>query len=195
MTKPTNTLMSYTDASRPNVVSANLLNSKKINDEDCPWVEIGNLYVSVTIIGKNSWLPLIARLQPHTKYAVITGRHGDIPNVVDASGKTLHVFDTSHIGEDTAVKALAVAEFPNIDIKLINAGGAKIGQGDWLKTATMSNMLDGRKVIYAWCYGLFSLCEIADSAGAQNLTNMQNDVIGRSVGTLVTQYFNWVPGK
>lgn len=126
---------------------------------------------------------------------MFTGRHGDVPNAIDASGKTLHVFDTKHIAEDTAVKAKAEKEFPNIDIKLVNTGGAKVGQGDWLKAATLTNMLEGRKVIYAWCYGLFSLCEIADSDGPQKLATMQNDVIGRSVGTLVTQYFNWVPGK
>lgn len=197
---PTKRLLSDRDAARPNLISKALLDGG-VNDEDCPWVEVGNLYLSVTIIGERSWLPLISRLYKtpqslrydHKKYAVFTGRHGDVPNVVDNAGKTLGVFDRGHFEEDEKIKAKALLEFPGVSIDLIDAGQSERLQAEWLKRETSRQVFARKTVIYAWCYGLFTLCEAPSSAPQMVRESNQIALIGKTIGELVKDYWGWVP--
>jgi hypothetical protein len=196
---PTKRLLGERDAARPNLVSQNLL-SGTVLDEDCPWVEIGNLYLSVTIVGENSWLPLISllsrraeSLRAHSKnYVVFTGRHGDIPNVVDQAGKTQGVFDKNHFTEDEKVKRIAESQF-GVNITLVDAGQQQLLQTEWLKKATRDAIFARKRVIYAWCYGLFTLCEAPSDAKPMVLNSHATVLISKTVGELVKDYWNWVP--
>lgn len=192
-TKPTKRLLSSSDNGIPSQINMDLQAQAEVPGEDCPWVEIGNLYVSLTMIGETSWLPLISRLHAtHKQYKVFTGRHGDIPNKVDQKGTTIGVFSQEHVQEDKDVKNKALAEFKDIKIELADAGTIKSGHTNWLKSATISNILEGNKVIYAWCYGLFTMCEISNSVDATRYQNEQNILINKSIKTLVKQYWDWV---
>lgn len=213
---PTKRLLSDRDAARPNLISKTLL-SGAVSDEDCPWVEIGNLYVSVTIVGERSWLPLVSLLYKtpdslrydHKKYVVFTGRHGDVPNVVDETGKTLGVFDKGHFQEDEKIRATALIEFPGITVELVDAGQGEKLQAEWLRKEISRQIFARKTVICAWCYGLFSMCEAPADANkvvlqkkgdlgqkftAQPVMESHNEaLIGKTVGDLVQTYWNWVP--
>lgn len=199
--KPTKRLISVRDAARPNLISTNLLSQDAINDEDCPWVEIGNLYVSVTIIGENSWLPLIARLhgRPESlrydrkQYVVFTGRHGDIPNLVDHAGVTMGVFDRGHFTEDEAVKARALRAFPDVTIELVDAAAGAGNQSEWLKRETSRHIFKRKTVIYAWCYGIFTMCEAPSGIDARVLQSNNTFLISKTIGELSKTYWDWVP--
>jgi hypothetical protein len=163
-------------------------------------VEIGNLYLSVTIVGENSWLPLISLLSRRREtlrvnsknHVVFTGRHGDIPNIVDSAGKTLGVFDKGHFTEDEKVKRSAESQF-GVNITLVDAGQNERLQTEWLKKATRDAIFARNRVIYAWCYGLFTLCEAPPGVKTMVLSSHQNVLISKTVGELVKDYRDWVP--
>lgn len=193
---PTKKILSDGASETPSSISLALL-AGAVADEDCPWVEVGGLYLSVTIVGENSWLPLISRLyngtQSRKKFVVFTGRHGDIPNAVNASGTTVNVFDRSHVTEDIKVRDRALKEFPGITIDLVDCGTNQKLQSQWLKSETLRRLLDNTTVIYAWCYGLFTMCEIAQGVNQKVFASHQNHMINQSVGHLVSENWNWVP--
>lgn len=207
---PTKRLLNEKDAAKANLISQNLLKGE-VNAHDCPWVEIGKLYVSVTITGEESWLPLLALLtsKGHKKFVVFTGRHGDIPNMVNnKTAETVGVFDPAHTEEDKKIKTIALKEFPGITVDLVDTSAGKKNQAKWLQTETTKHLKAGASVIYAWCYSLFTFVEgdaDADKAlvkkrGSQDpikiVSNSRQQVeIEKSVGTLVKEGFAWVPRK
>lgn len=197
-TPPTKSLLSRDSTDKPQAIAGALMAQAQVNDEDCPWVEINKLYVSVTITGENSWLPLISLLHSkgHKKFAIITGRHGDIPNVYLASSReTLHVFDQEHVGQDSAKRTKALGEFSDITITLLDAGEGKVEQKNWLITKSSELINSDHIVIFGWCYSLFSLCQVPkmvkDNEALYNSTQMA--LISRPIKGLTDQFFGWVP--
>ncbi|OAI14116.1 hypothetical protein A1507_15670 [Methylomonas koyamae] len=200
-TKPTNTLYNHNSTAKPSVISKNLL-SGDVKDEDCPWVQVGQLYLSVTITGENSWLPLVAllRSQGHKNFKVFSGRHGDIPNIVDRKGMTLNVFAKEHIDEDNRVRAKALKEFTDITVDIIDTQQSKTDQAKWLQEETQKHLKSNIPVIYAWCYSLFTMCEFSMPAVGDSLklyekveyVNAQNTELNKTIAELVLTYFPWV---
>jgi hypothetical protein len=197
-TAPTRRVLSQRDAARPNLISRNLL-AGEVRDQDCPWVKIGKLYVSVTIVGENSWLPLISRLSKDgvKRYTIFTGRHGNIPNIVDSLGRATGIFDASHTEEDAVVRQKAMTEFPGHQIELVDTSTNARFQTQWLKRETTNHILNGQTVIYAWCYGLFTMCEAPSDLDRAEyrtvLASNQTHLTGKTVADLVTDYWGWVP--
>lgn len=197
-------------------ISNDLLSKKKVLPEDCPWIDLGQLYVSTTITGEGSWLPLVRRLadQGHTKFRVFTGRHGDIPNVVHKDTKqTVNVFAEEHTEEDTAVcKAAKNAKDlkdKGVKIELVDTSKHAANQTQWLKTDSLKYLKDGEVVIYAWCYSLFTMHETVLALGQKpdkqlkcsvdafkdELESVQAKAIAKPIATLAKEGFGWVPTK
>lgn len=196
-TKPTKCLLDTKSTETPQKINLDIQSRSEVNPEDCPWVKLGQLYVSVTIIGDTSWLPLIALLRegksPVSKFSVITGRHGDIPNRYGPDGTYVDIMDSAHVEEDKKVKEQALREFKGIEIDLVDAGQAVQNQTGWLRLTTKS-LIAERTVIYGWCYGIFSMCIASTSLSASDLQQRQNWAITTPINELVKAYWDWVPG-
>jgi len=85
---------------------------------ECPWVQITNLYVSLTTTGDISWKSLADQLfgRGHLKLAVFSGRHGDMyGTLVTAHGliRGPHI-DEAHVMEDRAMQVRVRATHPTI---------------------------------------------------------------------------------
>jgi hypothetical protein len=157
----TKKLLAKTDATKADVLNK-ALQSGAVKSEDCPWVEIDYVYVSVSITGEESYGSLIANLVAKGKkeFVVFTGRHGDIPNMVDNKTKmTIGVFDQAHYDEDVKIKAQCEKEFKKdgITITLVNTVGHEKLHTEWLKKEVVTHK--GKSVILAWCYSLFTFVE------------------------------------
>ncbi|GAB0115783.1 hypothetical protein [Acidisoma sp. C75] len=199
MTTPaTLRLLRFNDAGHPALISRHLL-AGAVRPEDCPWVKVGRLFLSVTITGQTSWLPLISRLYPEgmRRYTVFTGRHGNIPNFVDHSGRAVGIFDAQHLAEDEEVRAQALAEFSDITIDLVDSASAPRLQTQWLRRETTEAIRRGHAVIYAWCYGLFTMCEAPGDLERPRfrhaMQSHQSYLTDRTVAELVQDYWSWVP--
>jgi len=173
-----------------------------VDSHQCPWVDVKDqkLFVSVSITGEDSWGALVANLAAagKTKFAIFTGRHGNIPNEVDNKGKkAVKIMDHDHFTEDQGKKAGVLAGTKATDIELIDCSAHAEKHTDWLKTETNKQIAAGAVVIYAWCYSLFSFQELGGVAGVLEppklvLESHQRVAIAKTVATLVTEDFNWV---
>jgi hypothetical protein len=176
----------------------------RVRAQDCPWVKIGNLYVSVSITGKESWSPLVDQLvhQGYTKFALFSGRHGDYFNYVDSTGEMQNVFETDLFAQDNQKAAEAVAQFPSIkEFKVIDTGQQKTGQTGWLQRMTWCYLRGEagtggrgpRAVIYAWCQGIYTMVEVPTSAQGPAAQSFGRLIQTKSVSQLVKEYWSWVP--
>ncbi len=201
MIKPTTTLYDSQSNAIPSKVSKDLLARKVVQPEDCPWVQVGNLYLSVTITGNESWLPLLARLHQrgYKEFNVFSGRHGDVPNIVDSEGTTQGVFDEEHIKEDEYVKKKALEEFKNITIEIVDTRAGEKDQKQWLIENATQRFQTNTPVIFAWCYSLFTMSEFHRKFVGRNLTTpemtawtkAQSDELRKPISEIVKTNFTW----
>ena len=166
--------------------------------DDCPWVKVGNLYLSVTFTGDTSWKS-IAEANAGKRIIVLTGRHGeqagaavDKDNVI-VKGRT---YDKEHVGQDQDIKNKYFPDNGNIEIKdlwLYNTDHTV----DNLRVIMRSHLEKGDVVVCAWCFSLFCLYSF-DSASAPlkgqrhvELTVANNDL---KVSSIIEDKFKpWVP--
>jgi hypothetical protein len=199
--KPTTTLYNSQSDVIPSKVSKDLHARKEVQPEDCPWVQVGNLYLSVTITGNESWLPLLARLHQlgYKKFSVFSGRHGDVPNKVDSEGTTQGVFDEEHIKEDEYVKKKALEEFKNIVIEIVDTRAGEKNQKQWLIENAKQRFQTNTPVIFAWCYSLFTMSEFHRKIVGRELTTpemtayskAQSEELSKPISEIVKTNFAW----
>ncbi len=176
----------------------------------CPWVKIGNLYVSLTGTGEGSWGQLVDALCAHPggrHLAVLTGRHGHpegtlVENLQDHTLSSL-VPDANHVTEDRAQKPIvetrnnAPPHSAGIDIELWNVGMAgasapektTMAKTRWL---TSEFLLEGRIVIWAWCFSLLSLYEVTPDIRRGYRSPADYPGFNTPISVTVANYFGWV---
>ncbi|UQA59473.1 hypothetical protein [Polyangium aurulentum] len=143
------------------LIRATMASRQQLEDHQCPWVQIGHVYVSLTVIGKTSWLPLIRRLHRRgaKHFVVYTGRHGNIVNRVDMKGKAYGIADQRHYTEDLERKEVAEKEMDGIVVDVVDTSGWVVDHTKTLRAATEQQLKRSANVIYAWCYGIFTYSE------------------------------------
>lgn len=161
---------------------------------DCPWVQVRNLYLSVTQTGPTSWPPLVRQLQQGgaRTFTILSGRHGtQIGQAVDNRNgrmhdnlfeRALYVTDNNHAG------TLGIAGLEVIDASLPqyrSTGG--------LRTLVQAKLGAGRVVILAWCHSLFSMAEYDGDAPMLVLRSHLELSVRKSVATIVAESYRWVP--
>jgi hypothetical protein len=162
---------------------------------------VGNLYLSVTITGNESWLPLLARLHQwgHKEFNVFSGRHGDVPNIVDSEGTTQSVFDEEHIKEDEDVKKKTLEEFKDVTIEIVDTRAGEKDQKQWLIENATQRFQANTPVIFAWCYSLFTMSEFHRKFVGRTLTTpemtawtiAQSEELSKPISEIVKTNFTW----
>jgi len=137
------------------------------NGGECPWVQIGNLYVSITFTGNESWESIAADLykKGQRKFAVLSGRHGDqMGQLVDSNHKFVprgsSAADTAidPAGDQKIADSLG-RSLKDIEIKVEDVGSGKHNTVGALQSAIKVFLGEGRVVILAWCYSLYAMKE------------------------------------
>ncbi|HAB18562.1 MAG TPA: hypothetical protein DCE44_19245 [Verrucomicrobiales bacterium] len=134
-----------------------------------PWVKIGGkpdlkvpaLYVSIPVAGDSSWTPLVRKLNAAglKKFTIISGRHGDLPNIVNAGNETVGILEKEIFEQDEEMATAAEKEL-GVDILVVDSKGHTKNHTKWLREATELAFKSGRAVIFSWCYGIFTNFEL-----------------------------------
>ncbi len=140
-----------------------------------PWVQVGNLYLSLFETGDTSWHPIIEKLAgltpPRTRFTICTGRHGDYVVKTDAkSGQFTGVAAQEHLAEDLqGVAKLKKDVSPKLDIMVIDVTDPDFNSIPKLQGLLMQNISAGRTVVLAWCYSLFAMNAVPTDITAKEL--------------------------
>ena len=172
--------------------------------QNCPWIKVGNLYLSVTTTGNESWPSVIdyAQKMGANKFSILTGRHGDqFGQQVDLKSGEFSpgVAEKNHFKEDE-IQAKKLAD-KGCDIEVIDVGNPPYNSVSRLKQLAQSK-LGERSVIFAWCFSIYSMKEYPSTdplmphqeLPVMVLKSKMRHAWETSVSALVTEGFEWVPG-
>lgn len=167
-----------------------------------PYVRIGNLFVSLTVSGPDSWNYLATKICPKDKFTVLSGRHGNVINPIDDSG-WLQRKEESLGGDDVD---------PKDDLQRasgLNKGGARISvvdvRDDAFRTAAglrgqILKYLKGGGVILSWCYGLYTMQVSHNVKHGEDISNKKHaefatwrKLLDSRVCDIVKKDWYWVP--
>lgn len=166
-----------------------------------PWVEIGNLYVTIIEAGGAScWDTLVTQLMKKgvANQVLMTGRHGNAIGTTFKLGQGGLTDDLLRkAGEHTAHDAELA--------KLVMSGRGKFSlnlevhdcsryNSDGLRQATLGFLQRGYAVIYAWCYSLYTFNEhISDSSGSLRPVAATHivDCHNVQINEVVRRHFRW----
>jgi hypothetical protein len=170
--------------------------------DDCPWVKVGNLYMSVTFTGDESWTTIVkSMVKTSTTVLILTGRHGEqAGTAIEADTSQIdgvRTFERAHYQEDKQRKVDFLKKNPggSVNIEVINL--YRIDHTvDKLKVTISAALKEGKVVILAWCYSLFCMrsfdTKASPTGGKEHvaLTVKGNDT---PVKDVITSDFSWVP--
>ena len=200
-------IIDRTDVRAPiNIMQDHLQSSGDDPFSNCPWVKVGDLYMSVTMTATKSWKP-IAEMLGSANIVVITGRHGTQAGqaVSDRTGE----FNSNLVLEK---------QFFKDDVGTAKGFGGRVtvldaAQGltttSALKGKTKEQLGLGKTVIYGWCHSLFSMMDYSeelhlapfqqkgyrkDGSAKPNhaLVSRALYMSGKSVSTIVGEWYDWV---
>ncbi|TKC91464.1 hypothetical protein [Polyangium fumosum] len=177
----------------------------------CPWVKVGNLYMSVTQTSDSSWPTLVTYLQSQgqTRFTVFSGRHGTQAGqaVSESKGFLSSQYVLDKIFYQNDVKA--AAKFGNA-VTVVDVGSNPQTATTAILQANTKQALASGVVIYAWCHSLFSMMDHSAVlySGIYNKKVVNKDGIrmrnyavesralwlsNLTVAQLVTDWYSWVP--
>lgn len=175
---------------------------------DCPWIKIGNLYVTVTTGNDAGWGDLVKKLlanDTHSleakRFAIFTGRHGNTQGTLTASDSGLFsdkVPDKNHLTQDIVAKAgvekcyaaLSPPDRPQISIWDVGTtAGATMTR---TKILAIERLAAGDVVIFAWCWSLLSPYKVNEtSPEAVYEVYEQDQPYNKTIENIVNESYGW----
>ncbi|HEL3809044.1 TPA: hypothetical protein UMT89_000355 [Stenotrophomonas maltophilia] len=175
----------------------------------CPWVRVGNLYVTVTTGNDQGWVELIQSICAGSNtntdgsrkgISVFTGRHGTARGTITqaADSGLFHdsLKDPGHVVEDIVKR-----EYLRKTL-MRNKTGAKVTIWDVGSTAgtsmkrtkrlSIERMAQGDMVIWAWCWSLLSPYKVVNgSSDASYLLWEPGRPYNKPISEIVTESYGW----
>jgi len=140
---------------------ASMYESQTVEWDTPPYVRIGNLFVSLTISGPESWNYVARKICPKDNFTVMAGRHGNVINPIDSSG-WLRRMEESHGGGDAVdpqadrKEAAKINTPSNPRISVVDVRDDEFRTVEGLRGKILTYLKSGG-VILSWCYGLYSM--------------------------------------
>jgi hypothetical protein len=171
------------------------------NEDACPWVQLGNLFVSVTTTGNKSWRPVVRSeyMRGYRDFTLLTGRHGNqFGQEVDLRGAFgPGVADLAHYNQDVVEAGELTRRLDGAQIEVIDVGQPPYDSVVSLKQLALEKLRTPRIVIFAWCFSIFSMREypggglVPDSV----LRSYMMKAWTTSVAVHTRETFEWVPAR
>ncbi|SMR76930.1 hypothetical protein SAMN05518671_1973 [Stenotrophomonas lactitubi] len=175
----------------------------------CPWVRVGNLYVTVTTGNDQGWVDLIHSICAggntnadgnRKGVSVFTGRHGTTQGtIIQASDSGLFhdsLKDPRHVAEDIIKREHLRKELmPNKTGPKVTIWDVGTTAGTSMKRTkrlSMERMRCGDIVIWAWCWSLLSPYKaVHGSSDASYPVWEQGRPYNRPISEIVTESYGW----
>jgi hypothetical protein len=182
---------------------AAIYDSSNVDWDKPPFVKIGNLYVSLTVLGDNSW-DYVVKKSPSQQFTVLAGRHGNVINPIDSSG-WLRRAEEAHTADDAADPALDRKKAASINggkgerVKVVDVRDDEFRTTAGLRSKIMTGLSSGG-VILSWCYGLYTMQVSYDVKHGDDVSDPTNSnyatwrkLLDSRICDIVRSDWSWVP--
>ncbi len=167
-----------------------------------PYVRIGNLFVSLTISGPDSWNYIATKVCAKDKLTVLAGRHGNVINPIDSSG-WLRRKEESMGGDEVDPqedrKNASKINGPNPRITVIDVRDDEFRTAASLRGKILTYLKSGG-VILSWCYGLYTMQVSQNVKHGEDVSNAAHGefatwkkLLDSRVCDIVKSDWYWVP--
>ncbi len=180
-----------------------MYDSTAVDWERPPYVRIGNLFVSLTISGPESWSYVATKVCPNDRLTVLSGRHGNIINPIDSSGwlrrKEESIGSDAVDPQEDRKMASRINKPSSSRITVIDVRDDEFRTAAGLRGKILQHLKSGC-VILSWCYGLYSMRvgynvnhgdDVSNPAHGEYATWRQ--LLDSSIGDIVKRDWSWVP--
>jgi hypothetical protein len=167
-----------------------------------PYVRIGNLFVSLTISGPDSWNYLATRVCAKEKLTVLAGRHGNVINPIDSSGwlrRKEESIGGDEVDPQADRKIASQINGLNQRITVIDVRGDEFRTNAGLRAKILTYLKSGG-VILSWCYGLYSMQVSHGVNHGEDVSNPTHgeyatwrNLLDGKVCDIVKRDWSWVP--
>jgi hypothetical protein len=195
----TETVCGILKISQPSMI----LNSQVVDWNTPPFVKIGKLYVSLTIVGADSWV-YIAKKYSTERFTVLAGRHGNVINPIDSSGwlrnkeEAQTKNDPAHPDQDRK-NASHINGKNGERIKVVDVREDEFRTASGLRSKIMTGLVSGG-VILSWCYGFYTMQTSYDVKHGEDVSDPTNSnyatwkkLLDSRICDIVKSDWSWVP--
>jgi hypothetical protein len=163
----------------------------------CPWVKIGDLYVSYTTQGAGSWESLFEYLysKGKRKFKIYTGRHGnEYGSVIDPETSLFHsIKDRDHTEQDNEGVQQKQSKYgSSVSIEAIDITDVAYNTVDKMRELATNHLQQGYVVVFAWCFSLYSMKGTSYKNSKVALGFLGKVARDRSIREIVSDEFEWV---
>lgn len=183
--------------------ASHMYESTAVDWDNPPYVRIGNLFVSLTISGPESWNYLARRVCPNLNLTVLAGRHGNVINPIDGSG-WLRRKEEAIAGDEVdpqadRKEAAKINTLSNPRITVIDVRDDEFRTATGLRMKIMQYLQSGG-VILSWCYGLYTMQVSFDVKHGDDVSSPTHSeyatwkkLLDSRVCDIVKRDWSWVP--
>ena len=132
------------------------------SERNCPWVQIGNLFVSLTFTGNKSWKPVVEHEHEmgYREFTILSGRHGDqYGQLVQFSTGEFGpgVAEPTHYTQDLAEKDDLDERLDDLHLQVIDVGRPPYNTLKALKALALAELIFSLSVAQrSWVMQRFS---------------------------------------
>lgn len=176
--------------------------STAVDWDNPPYVRIGNLFVSLTISGPDSWNYIATKVCAKDNLTVLAGRHGNVINPIDGSGwlrRKEEAVAGDEVDPQEDRKRAAMINKSNPRITVIDVRDDEFRTAEGLRGKILQYLKSGG-VILSWCYGLYTMQVSFDVKHGDDISNSQHGaypkwrkLLDSRICDIVRSDWYWVP--
>ncbi len=167
-----------------------------------PYVRIGNLFVSLTISGPESWNYVATKVCAKDRLTVLSGRHGNVINPIDSSGwlrRKEELIGGDEVDPQADRKEASKINKSDQRITVIDIRDDEFRTAAGLRGKILQYLKSGG-VILSWCYGLYSMQVSYNVKHGDDVSNPEHSefdtwrkLLDSRVCDIVKSDWSWVP--
>jgi hypothetical protein len=178
--------------------------SEAVDWDNPPYVRIGNLFVSLTISGPDSWGYIARKVCAKDNLTVLSGRHGNVINPIDSSGWLRRKEESMTQGDavdpqEDRKRAATINNKANPRITVIDVRDDEFRTAVGLRGKILQYLQSGG-VILSWCYGLYTMQVSYDVKHGEDISSPDHGeyakwrkLLDSRICDIVKSDWYWVP--
>ena len=166
------------------------------NPKEVPWVQFGNVFLSLFETGENSWPPIVKHLtsgqQAPKLFTILTGRHGSNMKSTTADGQFTQIKGPDHLTQDLQKVADLKKQLPNgTDLMLLDVTDTDFNSMRRLRSIVRQLVQANRYAILAWCFSIYAFKTVPVDTEMDEIMKRHPNLVDKTIKQIIAE--DWTP--